>query len=67
VLITAATNHPSEEDASMDMKHVAKIKAANSVARILEADGIPWLSCYPANHVNNALGEEGVYGGWVGD
>ncbi len=37
-----------------------KIKAANGVARILKAEGTPWVSCYPTNHVNNALGEEGV-------
>src|SRR5262245_43143093 len=37
-----------------------KIKAANGVARILKAEGIPWVRCYPTNHVNNALGEEGV-------
>jgi thiamine pyrophosphate-dependent acetolactate synthase large subunit-like protein len=37
-----------------------KIKAANGVARILKAEGIPWVSCYPTNHLNNALGEEGV-------
>jgi acetolactate synthase-1/2/3 large subunit len=37
-----------------------KIKAANGFARILKAEGVPWVSCYPTNHVNNALGEEGV-------
>ena len=37
-----------------------KIKAANGVARILKAEGVPWVSCYPTNHVNNALGEEGM-------
>jgi acetolactate synthase I/II/III large subunit len=37
-----------------------KIKAANGVARIVKTEGIPWVSCYPTNHVNNALGEEGV-------
>lgn len=37
-----------------------KIKAANGVARILKAEGVPWISCYPTSHVNNALGEEGV-------
>ena len=37
-----------------------KIKAANGFARILKSEGIPWVSCYPTNHVNNALGEEGV-------
>jgi thiamine pyrophosphate-dependent acetolactate synthase large subunit-like protein len=37
-----------------------KIKAANGFARILKTEGIPWVSCYPTNHVNNALGEEGV-------
>jgi acetolactate synthase I/II/III large subunit len=37
-----------------------KVKAANGFARILKTEGIPWVSCYPTNHVNNALGEEGV-------
>ena len=37
-----------------------KIKAANGLARILKTEGIPWVSCYPTNHVNNALGEDGV-------
>jgi acetolactate synthase-1/2/3 large subunit len=37
-----------------------KVKAANGFAKILKAEGIPWVSCYPTNHVNNALGEEGV-------
>jgi acetolactate synthase-1/2/3 large subunit len=37
-----------------------KVKAANGLARILKAEGIPWVSCFPTNHVNNALGEEGV-------
>jgi hypothetical protein len=37
-----------------------KIKAANGLARTLKVEGIPWVSCYPTNHVNNALGEEGV-------
>jgi acetolactate synthase-1/2/3 large subunit len=37
-----------------------KVKAANGLARILKAESIPWVSCYPTNHVNNALGEEGV-------
>lgn len=37
-----------------------KVKAANGLARILKTEGIPWVSCYPTNHVNNALGEEGV-------
>jgi acetolactate synthase I/II/III large subunit len=37
-----------------------KVKAVNGFARILKAEGIPWVSCYPTNHVNNALGEEGV-------
>jgi acetolactate synthase-1/2/3 large subunit len=37
-----------------------KIKAANGIARILKAEGVPWVSCYPTSHVNNALGEEGM-------
>src|SRR5215470_1120589 len=36
------------------------IKAENGLARILKAEGIPWVSCYPTSNVNNALGEEGV-------
>ena len=37
-----------------------KVKAENGLARILKAEGIPWVSCYPTSNVNNALGEEGV-------
>jgi acetolactate synthase I/II/III large subunit len=36
------------------------IKAANGVARILKAEGIQWISCYPTSHINNAAGEEGM-------
>src|SRR5438128_4328919 len=37
-----------------------KIQAVNGLVRILKAEGVPWVSCYPTNAVNNALGEEGV-------
>ncbi|MGH8056788.1 MAG: thiamine pyrophosphate-binding protein, partial [Candidatus Entotheonellia bacterium] len=37
-----------------------KVKAAQGLARILKAEGVPWVACYPTNHVNNALGAEGV-------
>ena len=37
-----------------------KIQAVNGLARILKAEGIPWVSTYPTSPVNNALGEEGV-------
>ena len=37
-----------------------RVKAVNGLARILKAEGIPWVSCYPTSPVNNALGEEGV-------
>src|SRR2546428_600675 len=37
-----------------------KVKAVNGLARILKAEGISWVSCYPTSPVNNALGEEGV-------
>src|SRR5947208_7321406 len=37
-----------------------KVKAVNGFARILKAEGIWWVSCYPTSPVNNALGEEGV-------
>jgi acetolactate synthase-1/2/3 large subunit len=36
------------------------VKAANGLARILKAEGVPWVSCFPTSHVNNALGEEDV-------
>ena len=36
------------------------VKAANGVARILKAEGVSWISCYPTSHINNASGEEGV-------
>ena len=35
-----------------------KVKAAQGLARILKSEGVPWVACYPTNHVNNALGEE---------
>lgn len=37
-----------------------KIKAANGIARILKAEGTPWVSTFPTGKVNNALGEEGI-------
>ena len=37
-----------------------KVKAAQGLARILKSEGVPWVACYPTNHVNNALGEEDV-------
>jgi hypothetical protein len=37
-----------------------KVKAVNGFARILKAEGIPWVSCYPTSPVNKALVEEGV-------
>jgi thiamine pyrophosphate-dependent acetolactate synthase large subunit-like protein len=36
------------------------VKAANGLVRCLKAEGVPWVACYPTNHVNNALGEEGL-------
>ena len=37
-----------------------KVKASNGLVRCLKAEGVPWVACYPTNHVNNALGEEGA-------
>lgn len=37
-----------------------RIRAANGIARILKAEGVPWVSTFPTCVVNNALGEEGV-------
>ncbi len=37
-----------------------KITAAQGLARILKAEGIPWVSSFPTCNVNNTLGEEGV-------
>src|SRR5688572_7260604 len=39
---------------------MGKVKAANGLVRCLKAEGVPWVACYPTNHVNNALGQEGV-------
>jgi thiamine pyrophosphate-dependent acetolactate synthase large subunit-like protein len=36
------------------------VAAANGLARILKAEGVPWVSTFPVCCVNNALGEEGV-------
>ena len=36
------------------------VKAMNGIARILKAEGVDWISCYPTSPINNALGEEGV-------
>ncbi len=35
-----------------------KVKVANGLVRALKKEGVTWVSCYPTNHVNNALGEE---------
>jgi thiamine pyrophosphate-dependent acetolactate synthase large subunit-like protein len=37
-----------------------QVSAAQGLARILKAEGVPWVACYPTNHVNNALGAENV-------
>ncbi|HYC47450.1 MAG TPA: thiamine pyrophosphate-dependent enzyme [Burkholderiales bacterium] len=37
-----------------------KVKAANGIARILKAEGVSWISCYPTSHINNAAGEENL-------
>ncbi len=37
-----------------------KITAAQGLARILKAEGVPWVSSFPTCNVNNSLGEEGV-------
>ena len=42
-----------------------KVKAANGFARALKAEGIPWVSCYPTNHVNNASANS--LSKWSGD
>ena len=39
---------------------LGKVKAANGLVRCLKAEGVPWGACYPTNHVNNALGQEGL-------
>jgi len=37
-----------------------RISAANGLARILKAEGVPWVATFPVCNVNNALGQEGV-------
>ena len=36
------------------------IDVATSIARILKAEGVEWVSTFPVCRVNNALGREGV-------
>jgi len=36
------------------------VKAANGLVRILKAEGVPWVSTFPSNVINNACGEEGL-------
>jgi thiamine pyrophosphate-dependent acetolactate synthase large subunit-like protein len=37
-----------------------KLKAGRGMAKILKAEGVEWVSTFPACAVNNALGDEGV-------
>jgi thiamine pyrophosphate-dependent acetolactate synthase large subunit-like protein len=37
-----------------------QVDAANGLARILKAEGVPWVATFPVCGVNNALGEEGM-------
>ena len=37
-----------------------QVRAENGLARILKAEGVPWVSTFPTCCVNNALGQEGV-------
>ena len=41
------------------MRRSMKIKAANGVVRILQAEGVPWVSTFPVCSVNDGAGEEG--------
>lgn len=36
------------------------VKAFNGVARILKAEGVPFVTLFPSCRLNNAMGEEGV-------
>jgi len=45
---------------SEEKREGMKVSAAKGVARILKAEGVPWVSIFPTCSVNNALGEEGV-------
>jgi len=37
-----------------------KIKTAQGLARILKAEGVEWVSTFPACGMNNAIGDEGI-------
>jgi len=37
-----------------------RVTAAKGLARILQAEGVPWVSTFPTCNVNNALGQEGM-------
>ena len=49
------------EDVIAVLEHVELTpELIDEVRTRLKTEGIPWVSCYPTNHINNALGEEGV-------
>ena len=37
-----------------------RVSAAKGLARILKAEGVPWVATFPVCNVNNALGQEGI-------
>ena len=37
-----------------------KVNAANGLVRVLKAEGVGWVSTFPATPINNACGEEGI-------
>src|SRR5690349_6357247 len=55
-----ATSRRASRDQGTKESSMGKVKAANGLVRCLKAEGVPWVACYPTNHVNNALGQEGV-------
>jgi acetolactate synthase-1/2/3 large subunit len=59
-LIFCFAERPSWYRGGREEDIVVKVTAATALVRILKAEGVPWVACYPTNHVNNALGAEGV-------
>ena len=52
---------PDDGKRPLTSEGISRMKrAANGLVRCLKAEGVPWVACYPTNHVNNALGQEGV-------
>ncbi len=51
---------PSTIGRGLGEEKTVKIKVAQGLARILKAEGVEWVSTFPACGMNNAIGDEGI-------